>query len=205
MITDVQFWLYFSSSDPGPLCETQLICLNYLDQWPDPRWPDAWMLSDCSWGMSTETQSQNPLHPRSLWTKNPSRNPFCLLGRQGPRGLKIQMLTLSHWNRISTPAPSLSMQVFYALHKPLLQRRISYCSEPHPATEMHMDTDLKSGSFHWTKGWQWHQAAGLCSNHLFTTAELTEWKAQNTRPSLHRILEPKWIPPASSPKQEFFP
>lgn len=40
---------------------------------------------------------------------------------------------------------------FYVPRNPRLQRRLSHCSEPNPAIEMHVGTDLKCGHFLKTK------------------------------------------------------
>lgn len=122
------------------------ICLNHLDHPPDPG-----MLSDCSWKTSTEARSERRPQLHSPVGNYPSKNHFCLLRWQGSRGLKSPMLTLTLKQNVHSYPFTIRAKDVSCPSQSTFQRRISYCSELNPATEMHMGTDLKCGSFHETK------------------------------------------------------
>lgn len=61
------------------------ICLNSLDGWPHP----GTLVSDCFWGMSTETHSEKMSPAHSLRANNPSTNHFLLYSLpSGNQGVK---------------------------------------------------------------------------------------------------------------------
>lgn len=86
-----------------------------------------------------------------LWETIPPKTIFGLLRWQGSRGLKIPMLTLTLKQNVHSYPFTIHAKDVSCPSQSTFQRRISYCSELNPATEMHVGTDLKCGSFHKTK------------------------------------------------------
>lgn len=95
---------------------------------------------------------------------------------------------------------------FDALHSPLLQRRISYSSEPNPSIERHVAIDLKCGHFHKTKslaaapGCRFVLKPFIC-HHWVNRTKSKKILVSHCTESWHLRVNSSQ---AFSPKQEFF-
>lgn len=159
-------------------------------------------LGDKYWGSESKT-----LHPHSSMGKQHLQKPFLSSGKMGSRGLKTHLThSLALKQNIHSYTLTTQTKGFYAPHNPRLQRRLSYCSGPNPAIEMHVGTDLKCGRFHKTKsltvapGCKFGLKPFIC-HHWINRTKSTKILVSRCPESWHLRVNSSH---ASYPKQEFF-